>query len=149
VQTQRKLSDAEKASLITYDEKVKGTQHVRQMLSYFAAQTVPKIRSKLELNNVRDGGDATLEIAPVAVYCSVPCIGGGEILLNATIRQTESRAEMWSVKMNAFGPKEFTNEMLLENFVSALMVELKTEGWLANKEGLTRPPTMKELTGVE
>jgi hypothetical protein len=149
VQTQHKLSDAEKASLITFEEKVAGAQHLHQTLSYFAAQAVPKIRSQLEMNNVRDGGDITLEITPVAAYCDVPCVGGGQILLNATIRQAESGSDIWTVRMETYGPKEFTNEMLLDNYVRTLIVELKTEGWLANKEGFKRTPTTKELTGVE
>jgi hypothetical protein len=53
---------------------------------------------------------------------------------------------VWSVKVDTHGP--FTNEIQLDNFVSTLMVELKTTGWLANNEKLTRPPTYYEMLGL-
>lgn len=127
-----------KASAISPEEMAQGNQYLRQMLSYFEAQAVPKIRKQLEINNVRDGGDITLEISPDSVHCSVPCIGGGQIQLLATIRSAENRTGMWSVILNTHGP--FTNELLLDNFVSTLMIELKTTGWLANSEKLTQLP---------
>jgi hypothetical protein len=143
-QSRYKLESA-KASALSPEEMAQGNQYLRQMLSYFEAQAVPKIRKQLEVNNVLDGGDMTLEISPDFVYCSVPCVGvgAGDIRLIATVRRGEDKMEMWSVTMDTFGP--FTNEVLLDNFVRKLMVELKTAGWLANNEKLTRLPLYDEL----
>jgi hypothetical protein len=118
-----------KASAISPEEMAQGNQHLRQMLTYFVAQAVPKIRKQLEVNNVLDGGDITLEISPDLVYCSVPCIDGGDIRLIVTVRRGEDRTEMWSVTMDSFGP--LSNETLLDNFIKTLMVELRTAGWLS------------------
>jgi hypothetical protein len=125
--TPKKYSEADKAAILA-PYRSESFQVMGQLLSFFSEQVVSKVRGQLEKNNVSDGNDVVLELFPVSIHHAVN--GGRRVHVRATLKQGRDSMEMWSATIEAHGPKDDTNELLLDNFVSTLMDELKKAGWL-------------------
>ncbi len=109
-------------------EKADARKVIGQLLLLFRTSAASHIHEQLTINNVLKGDDVVLELTPVTANYNVG--GGRGFDMRASIKQKDTSTEMWSVTIRAFGPPHEKDDVLLKNFVTTLVGELKKAGWL-------------------
>jgi hypothetical protein len=101
---------------------------VDNLLNTFRRSAAQKIREQFTQKNVAEGIGVFLEIKPTSATW---IFGSGRgLTVRASIKESLGGKEIWSVTIDQFGAHWRDDEVLVEKFVSALIVELKSSGWL-------------------
>jgi hypothetical protein len=105
---------------------------LNQLLFSFRESLVKKIKGQFEQRGVIDGNDVIVEITPTnATYIIGLPPNGRNIVIRTTIKEKISSKELWSIDIVSYAPATDKDHVVLDNYISALFVELRSAGWIS------------------
>lgn len=113
---------------ISDSEKAEAKQSMEPLMLLFEKSGVERVKAILSQNGIIEGDEVALELYTSGASFDVN--GKRQIDVLASIRQKGSAQIVWSAMIGSYGPHSAKDELLLDNFISALVKELKSAGWL-------------------
>lgn len=113
---------------ISDSDNIEARQSMEPLMLLFQKSGVEKVKARLSQNGVIDGDEVVLELYTSGASFDVD--GKRNIDVLASIKKKESAKVVWSVMISSYGPHSVKDEVIFENFISMLVKELKSAGWL-------------------
>lgn len=114
------------------DQELTAKKKFSQLLSLFQQRVSSQVSEQLALNNVGDGNEVFLQIAPVSAEMYYGKMNGisQKFVVRASISDAVSIDELWYITVSLTEDFDETDQMILDNYVAILMTELKSAGWI-------------------
>lgn len=107
-------------------------KRIGQVLGLFGRSVATKFGEQLALNNVINGNEVSIQIVPVSteIYFGHLNATSPKLVLHATIIDTVTERDLWYLTAEVMEDFDEPDQMLLDNYISLLIKELKSSGWI-------------------
>jgi hypothetical protein len=125
------IRKSELTSFASPKPKIDASDNLRaqQYLNAIQKSLVAKTKEELFRSGVVEGDEMILELTITEGYYNTND-RSGNVVVKTTVKRPGAPQDIWNISILSYSPDTANHDVLLNNFASKLVSELKTEGWL-------------------